>query len=128
MSIHEVSTEKFTPHFLLFYQILKEMCWKSPILRKKVKKRHFSPFFNFNLLHNHLRYEKNFFIGMKGMHWSTFKPNMGSRNLKTKKGPYILGNSCLFWPFLGIFYLIQPPGQHLGNTCWPKFWNTFLMP
>ena len=85
---------------------------------KKWEKWHFSEFFILDFFQNHERYKKIVFTGMDWMHWGTFKPNIGSLNPETKKGPYILVNSCLFCTILSVFYLNLSPGQHLGNI-----WN-----
>ena len=128
MYVHDVCIEKFTPNSFIFYQILKKICWKWQNLLKTWKKWHFSEFFILAFFQNHERYKKIVFTGMDWMHWGTFKPNIGSLNPETKKSPYFLVNSCLFCTFLGVFDLKGPPGQHLGNICWPKFCHTFLMP
>ena len=122
MFVHDVCIEKFTPNFLIFYQILKKICWKWQNLLKKWKNGIFSAFFILDFFQNHERYKKIVFTGMDWMHWGTFKPNIGSLNPETKKSPYFLVNSCLFCTFLGVFDLNGPPGQHLGNT-----WGFFFL-
>ena len=126
--VHVISFKKYPPNFIILYQILKEMYQKRPKMAKKCEKWLFWPFFNNNFFQNYWRYKKNFFTGMQWIHWGTFKPNMRCLNPETTKGPYILGNSCPFRTFLGVFDLPWPLGQHLGNNCWPKFWNIFHMP
>ena len=72
---------------------------------KNMDKMAFSAFFILDFFQNHERYKKIVSTGMDWMHWGTFKLNIGSLNPETKKGPFILVNSCLFCTFFGVFDL-----------------------
>ena len=69
-----------------------------------------------------------FFGGRKTSHELTLKRLPDPQPTQRRPPPTPLVNSCLFWRFLGYFYLQLELGKKLVNICWPNFWRVQLIP
>ena len=63
----------------------------------------------------YVRYECKVFWGSKDIPWAHFETITRSPTHPTTKTPTPLVNSCLFWRFLGYFYLQLELGKKLVN-------------
>ena len=63
----------------------------------------------------YVRYECKVFWGSKDIPWAHFETIARSPTHPTSKTPTPLVNSCLFWRFLGYFYLQLELGKKLVN-------------
>ena len=95
---------------------------------KNAQKAHFLEKVIMRYFEKYARYECKVFWSSKDIPWAHFETIIRSPTLPTTKTPTPLVNSCLFWRFLGYFYLQPELGKKLVNICWPNFWRVQLIP
>ena len=101
------------------------MPWKT---LKNAQKANFWAKVIMQYFQKYVRYECKVFWGSKDIPWAHFETIARSPTHPTTKTPTPLVNSCLFWRFLGYFYLQLELGKKLVNICWPNFWRVQLIP
>ena len=101
------------------------MPWKT---LKNAQKANFWAKVIMRYFQKYVRYECNVFWGSKHIPWAHFETITRSPIHPTTKNPTPLVNSCLFWRFLGYFFLQLELGKKLVNKCWPNFCRVQLIP